>query len=243
MRLFNKKYIINPLHNKNKEDRRNFIIKSLTALFGVAILTRAEELMAIKSRTGFIYVKQNGEIINHYKPSVNPEPYLSEIGMAAFNFAPTGGWMRCNGQILSIAQNTALFSLLGTYYGGNGQTTFALPDLRGRAPMHHGQGPGLSNYAQGTALGSETVSLAVSELPAHTHTLSGNSGAGTTSDPTSNFIAAYAEGINGFSDTANATLNSAAVSNTGGSQGHTNMQPFLVINYCIATQGIFPSQG
>jgi microcystin-dependent protein len=163
------------------------------------------------------------------------------ISIFGFNFAPRG-WAFCQGQILSIAQNTALFSLLGTTYGGNGQTTFALPDLRGRVPNSFGQGTGLQNYDLGEMSGAESVTLNVNQIPAHTHTFAPLS-ANATADagkPNSNVPASVA------SYTAAANANGAmAAGNTGpagGSQPASILQPFLTLNFCIALQGIFPSR-
>lgn len=241
MSFFNKKYLLDPLQDKSKHDRRNFMAKSFAALFGVTILTKAEDLLAMKSKTGLIYVKQNGEVINNFKPSSGDLPYLSEIGLFSFNFAPRY-WAQCNGQLLSISQNTALFSLLGTTFGGNGTTNFALPDLRGRSPIHFGQGPGLSQYVLGQAAGSEAVTLLQNNLPAHSHVLTGNSGVGSTYDPTNNYISQYGEGVKSFSGSVNTTMNQGSITNTGGNQPHNNLQPYLTLNYCIALQGVFPSQ-
>ena len=165
------------------------------------------------------------------------EPFLGEIRILGFNFAPRG-WAMCAGQILSIAQNTALFSLLGTTYGGNGTQTFALPDLRGRVPLSVGQGPGLSNYDQGEVSGTETVTLTTGQMPGHGHLAGASNGAASATRPNGNFPAgggAYAAASDG------STLNAAFVQSAGGSQPHSNLQPLLVLNFCIALQGIFPS--
>jgi microcystin-dependent protein len=162
------------------------------------------------------------------------EPFLAEIRMFSFNFPPKG-WALCNGQLLPINQNQALFALLGTTYGGNGQTNFALPDLRGRVPMHEGNG-----HTLGERSGAETHTVNINELPAHTHTARASSASGNTPVPTNNFLAAA---NNVFRPADNLTpLAAGTVSNVGGSQPHTNMQPFLTIEFCIALQGIFPSQ-
>lgn len=162
------------------------------------------------------------------------EPFLSEIKLFSFNFAPRG-WALCNGQILPINQNQALFALIGTTYGGNGTTTFGLPDLRGRVPMHEGSG-----HALGQRAGAETHSLSANELPTHTHNTQASSSAGNTPVPNNNFLAA-ANNVYRPPDNLTA-LSPGTVSNVGGSQPHVNMQPFLVLNFCIALQGIFPSQ-
>lgn len=169
------------------------------------------------------------------------QPFLAEIRMFGGNFAPRGNAF-CNGQILSIAQNTALFSLLGTAYGGNGQTTFALPDLRGRTPIGAGQGPGLSPVSLGETSGSESVTLIATEMPAHTHAPQGASTGGTTTDPSG---AVWSASIGGrsppplYTGAANlVTMDPAGFA--GGSQPHPNMQPYLAISFIIALEGVFP---
>lgn len=172
------------------------------------------------------------------------DPYLGEIKMFGGNFAPAG-WAFCDGQILSIAQNTALFSLLGTTYGGNGVNTFALPDLRGRVPLHQGQGPGLSPILLGQVGGAETVTLTTSQIPSHSHLLTiNNSNAGMTATATGNYINAKTESGESVASTGpNLTqLNPASVGNTGGSQPHENREPYLGISFIIALQGIYPSR-
>lgn len=178
------------------------------------------------------------------------EPFLGEIRMVGFAFAPVG-WELCAGQTLAISQYTALFALLGTSYGGNGQTTFALPDLRGRVPINQGQSPGLSNYAIGQNGGAEVVTLVTQQLPAHNHTVSVSNQPGVQSDPTNNILAIVNEPTTRpptpyptYSAASAATGNLAptALGNTGNGQGHENVQPFLTVNFIIATQGIFPSR-
>jgi microcystin-dependent protein len=161
------------------------------------------------------------------------EPFLSEIRIMSFVFAPKG-WALCNGQLLPINQNQALFSLLGTVFGGNGQTTFALPDLRARIPIHVGQG-----HTLGEKGGETSHTLSISELPTHTHQLSGSSIAGNTSNPTGNVLA----GANNLYTAASGLVSLAptSVTNVGASQPHENMQPYLTLSFCIALQGIFPS--
>ena len=166
------------------------------------------------------------------------EPFIGEIRIFGFNFAPRG-WALCNGQLLSIAQNTALFSLLGTMYGGNGQTTFGLPDLRGRVPVHFGQGPGLSNYSQGEVAGSETVTLTQNQAPAHSHLVAASNGAADSTRPAGK-VPATGGGYAAAGD--GSTMNPAMVNSSGGSQPHENIQPYLVLNFCIAVAGIFPSR-
>jgi len=165
-------------------------------------------------------------------------PFIAEIVMFGGNFAPRG-WAFCQGQILSIAQNTALFSLLGTTYGGNGQTTFALPDLRGRVPMQQGSGPGLTPRVLGEQGGTETVTLLITQMPAHNHSLMAKTAAAGDTLPTGNV---FSEGSFYVPPPANAVMSPTAIGVSGGSQPHNNMQPFLALNFIIATQGIFPSR-
>jgi microcystin-dependent protein len=169
------------------------------------------------------------------------EPFLSEIRIFSFNFAPKG-WAMCNGQLLPINQNQALFSLLGTTYGGDGQVNFALPNLQTRVPIHMGSG-----HTLGEVGGEQAHTLSISELPTHLHGFNTNSavvGAATNATqgvPTGNFWANSGKSAYGTSP-GNAVMSPQAVTNVGGSQAHLNMQPFLVLNFCIALQGIFPSQ-
>jgi microcystin-dependent protein len=164
-------------------------------------------------------------------------PFLGEIRIFPYNFAPRG-WAFCNGQILSISQNTALFSLLGTTYGGNGQTTFALPDLRGRVPNSSGQGPGLSSYTLGQVGGTETVTLTQSEMPSHNHGVNSTNADATSARPGGNFPAAGG----GYNSASSNTMAPTMIGNAGGSQPHSNVQPYLTLNYCIALTGIYPSR-
>jgi microcystin-dependent protein len=162
------------------------------------------------------------------------EPFLSEIRIMSFGYAPRG-WAQCNGQFLPINQNQALFSLLGTTYGGNGQTTFALPDLRGNAPIHFGSG-----FTLGQKGGEQAHTLTMSEMPLHTHIVNANTGTGQNQPPNALLCKAAANMYG--PPTQLAVMGPATVVNVGGSQAHLNMQPFLVLNFCIALQGIFPSQ-
>jgi microcystin-dependent protein len=166
-------------------------------------------------------------------------PFLGEIVLFAGNFAPRN-WAFCAGQILAISTNTALFSILGTTYGGNGQTTFALPDLRSRVPVGQGQGPGLSSYALGQQGGTESVTLNSQQLPPHNHNVSAFSDTGDTGKPANNFLSSI---DNGYKSSSDGTLMSAAmITGGGGSQPHDNIQPYTTLNYIIAVQGIFPSR-
>lgn len=172
------------------------------------------------------------------------DPFVAEIRIFPFNFAPTG-WAFCNGQILPISQNTALFSLLGTMYGGNGQSTFALPDLQGRSPLHPGQGPGLSLHDIGQMGGEEFVTLLQSEMPAHTHApnCTANAG-GDATTPVGNVWAVSGFGRGGIAlyheAPSNGQMSLQAVTPTGGGLPHNNMPPYLVLNFCIALQGVYP---
>ncbi|HEV7719989.1 MAG TPA: tail fiber protein [Iamia sp.] len=168
------------------------------------------------------------------------EPYVGQISMAGFNFAPRG-WALCNGQIMSIQQNTALFSLLGTQFGGNGVQTFGLPDLRGRVPIHQGQGNGLTNRVMGELSGSETVTLITSEMPQHNHFVNVTSGDASAKSPANNVLAGTASPIYAVAPNGN-FLNQQTLTLTGGSQPHQNMQPYQVISFIIALEGIFPSR-
>ena len=168
------------------------------------------------------------------------DPFVGEIRMFTGNFAPLG-WALCNGQLLPISQNTALFSLLGTMYGGNGQTTFALPNIQGRAVMHFGQGPGLSLYDQGEMGGSETTTLTTNELAAHNHTLQGQSADGPSNNPTNKTLAASSGGLPQYALTApDVDMHPDSLLDTGGGQPHNNLQPYLTLNFIIALQGVFP---
>jgi microcystin-dependent protein len=170
------------------------------------------------------------------------DPFVAEIRIFPFNFPPLG-WAFCDGQILPLSQNTALFSLLGTIYGGNGQSTVALPDLKDRSPLHPGQGPGLSLYDLGQSAGEETVSLLASEMPGHSHNVTAKL-AGTASDP-NGLLWGNPDGRpapNFFATSVGTPQNMSpsAVSVSGGGQPHNNLMPFLTLNFCIALQGVFP---
>jgi microcystin-dependent protein len=167
------------------------------------------------------------------------DPFVAEIRIFPFNFAPKG-WAWCDGQLLPLSQNTALFSLLGTTYGGNGKSNFALPDLQGRAPMHPGQGPGLSLHDLGETGGSETVTLLESEIPSHSHQMSVSSQLGLENLPTGQRFA-MGDGINLYSPAANLTaMANEALAPAGGDQPHNNMMPYLTYYFNIALQGVFP---
>lgn len=167
------------------------------------------------------------------------DPFVAEIRIFPFNFAPKG-WAWCNGQLLPISQNTALFSLLGTTYGGDGKSTFALPDMQGNAPIHAGQGQGLSEYDLGQMGGSETVTLLQTEMPAHSHSLSASTEAGDTNLPAGNFTGT---GSSIYAPAAQLVgMSPQSLSPAGGSLPHNNMMPYLTFYFNIALQGIFPAR-
>ena len=197
-------------------DRRTFLGRVAAAVAGAMVLGRAEPARA------------------------DTLPYLGEIMLIAGGYAPRG-WALCNGQLLPINQNQALFSLLGTTYGGNGQTTFALPDLRDRVPIHFGDGPGLTVRALGERSGESAHTLTVAEIPAHTHLVRASSALATSVTPAGMYAArnpaAYAQYV-----VASPDVVMTATGATGGNQAHENLQPCLGLNFCIALQGVFPSQ-
>ena len=170
------------------------------------------------------------------------DPFVAEIRIFPFNFAPRG-WAFCNGQILPISQNTALFSLLGTTYGGDGKSTFALPNLTGRAPMHPGQGPGLSLHDLGETGGSDTVTLQQTEIPFHTHAIVNVTDAGGQLGGAGNLWGEANTRIYSPNPNPAQTMSPQAFGATGGSLPHNNMQPYLTLNFCIALQGVFPPRG
>jgi microcystin-dependent protein len=199
-------------------ERRGFLLKAAAALAGLAFLGQGRKSEAA---------------------TLSSQPYIGEIMLFAGNFAPVG-WALCNGQLLAISTNTALFSILGTTYGGNGMQTFGLPDLRGRAPVSFGQGAGLSNYTLGQVAGEEYHVLAPGEMPAHSHTAYADSANGTSENPASLLPARNPAGIPTFGATPATTLAATHIAPAGSSQPHNNLPPYLVINYCIALQGVFP---
>jgi microcystin-dependent protein len=171
------------------------------------------------------------------------DPYLGEIRMFAGNFAPRG-WAFCNGSLMPISQNTALFSILGTQFGGDGRTNFALPDLRGRVPMHKGQGPGLSERTIGEESGESAVTVQINEMPGHNHVANSVS-TQTGKDPTATVWANSGGGRTGksvYSANPSVTMNPNAIGVAGGSQPHNNLQPYLAVNFIIALEGVFPSR-
>lgn len=174
------------------------------------------------------------------------DPFVAEIRMFGFNFAPKG-WAQCNGQLLPISQNTALFSLLGTYYGGDGKSTFALPNFEGSVPIGPGQGNGLSEYFLGQQGGNPSITLLQSEIPLHNHAFLGANETGEQKTLANNASLVNAVGGNIYQTNTSANLTqmnpAQAVSIVGGSLPHNNMQPYLTVNFCIAMQGVFPPRG
>jgi microcystin-dependent protein len=170
------------------------------------------------------------------------DPFVAEIRIFPFNFPPKG-WAFCDGQLLPLSQNTALFSLLGTTYGGDGKSNFALPNMQGNAPMHPGQGPGLSLHDLGETGGSETVTLLESEMPAHSHSLLAAPNPSLVATPGPTVSLARSRTVTAYLAPSGQPLNTMAdvtIAPTGGDQPHNNMQPYLTLNFCIALQGVFP---
>jgi microcystin-dependent protein len=167
-------------------------------------------------------------------------PFIGAVSLFAGNFAPRG-WMFCQGQLLAISQYSALFALIGTTYGGDGQVTFGLPDLRGRLPIGQGQGPGLSNYVIGQSLGSETVTLTPNQMPGHSHGVTGNSSPGVSGPAGATW--AVGSGVAAYGGAASLqAMNATSISSAGGNQPHNNVMPSLALNFIIAVEGIFPSR-
>lgn len=170
------------------------------------------------------------------------DPFVAEIRIFPFNFAPKG-WAFCHGQLLPLSQNTALFSLLGTTYGGDGRSNFALPNLQGSVPLQWGQGPGLSLYDLGQSGGSDTVALQQSEMPSHNHAMQCETQVdGNKGQPGSSTTFARSKGGNLYQAANNATMSPNVVAPAGGNQPHNNMMPYLALNFCIALQGIYPQR-
>jgi microcystin-dependent protein len=173
------------------------------------------------------------------------DPFVAEIRIFPFNFAPTG-WAFCDGQLLPLSQNTALFSLLGTTYGGDGKSNFALPDLQGNAPMHPGQGPGLSLHDLGEMAGTETVTLIESEIPSHAHAMNGQGSNSNLNDPANAVLARPFGGGNLYKTPTGAALvplSDQSITVSGNDMPHNNLMPYLTLTFCIALQGVFPPRG
>jgi len=173
------------------------------------------------------------------------EPFIAEIRMFTYNFAPRG-WAFCDGQLLPIAQNTALFSLIGTTYGGDGRSTLGLPDMQDRAPMHPGRGPGLTARRLGEKTGIEIVNLTEAQIPNHAHTMAVTKNSATTTNPAGLYPSGHKDDSKGYmykdNPTLDAVFSSSAIATVGGNQGHLNMQPYLTVSFCIALVGLYPSR-
>ena len=213
----------------NSKSRRGFLLDFTKWMSGTALLATAANIFT------------SGKI-NADTESVNgTDVFLGEIISFGCNFAPRG-YTFCNGQLLPIAQNTALFSLLGTTYGGDGRTTLGIPDLQGRVAIHAGRGPGLPEYRLGAKGGAPEVTLTNNQMPTHSHTLKISNTVGNTDNPSGTFIAANAEGLKHYSDTGPNTANSDSIGDSGGGNAHNNMMPYLCIYQCIALVGTYPSR-
>lgn len=169
------------------------------------------------------------------------DPFVAEIRIFPFNFMPKG-WAWCDGQLIPISQNTALFSLLGTTYGGNGSSTFALPDLQGKVPMHPGQGPGLSLHNLGETGGTDTVTLSLDEIPMHVHLVGVAPEPGEVTSPTNNTISISQEGNVYIAGSPNVSMSPGMLSPVGAGLAHNNLQPYLTTSFCIALQGVYPQR-
>ncbi len=221
----------------NAGERRRFLAKVLGLLAGTTLFGGAAKALA--------QIGKKTTDSSSGKKSVsgfNTGAALGEICLFAGNFAPSG-WAFCDGQLLPITSYSALFNLIGTIYGGDGQITFALPDLRGRVPLHAGSGagPGLSTYSLGQVGGEEKHQLSTNEMPSHNHSAAADNGSGTSATPVGNLPAINNEGIQHYGSTSNSTMSTAAIENTGGGASHNNLQPYLGINYIIALTGVFPT--
>ena len=221
--------------NDGSLGRRSFLTKAIGFLAGSTLIGGAAKVFAKASGQQLSSTSGAPKQVDFLNPAIG------QIIMFAGNYAPTG-WALCDGSLLSIQQYTALFSILGTTYGGNGTSNFGLPDLRGRVPIGFGQGAGLTSRALGEMGGEEAHTLAVGEIPSHSHPVNVDASAGTSATPVNNLPAVNSEGIQHYGSVASGAMDAGAIGNTGGSQAHNNMQPYLAINYVIALTGIFPAR-
>lgn len=235
MNLFNKKNI-SFQNNEKHTPRRNFLFKTLAALAGFSLIAKASKLFSKDSETGFMYIKPNGERIYNYKPQ-GSDPYLGEICIYGFSYAPRG-WNYCDGSLINISENQELFNLIGTTYGGDGVTNFALPNFIGNMPLGAGSGPGLTPRSVGQTGGSTQVTLLLNQIPSHNHVLNCSINQGDNPSPQGNFIAV--SGDTSFSTTSDNTLSPSALSFAGNNYPVDLTQPNLSLNFCIATSGIYP---
>lgn len=196
----------------------------------------------MKKRILLLFIILTSSLFTSKTQAQATEPFLGQIAFVAFNFAPRG-WAECNGQILPIAQNQALFSLIGTTYGGDGMTTFALPDMRGRVLISEGTGPGLSPYIQGQTGGVESVTLTSNQMPMHSHSVQAVSTEGNQNTPTGNLLADTKTLDKEYSDAiSDTTMSTRMIGVSGGNQPHQNVQPYITLKCIIAIQGVFPSR-
>lgn len=234
MNPFRKKIILDPLYKK-ETSRRSFIHKTLAGLFGAVILTSANEVYALESKTDKFFVKQNGEVIPDYWPQ-SSVPFVGEINVFPYNFAPSG-WAFCDGQLLPIAQYNALYSVLGTTFGGNGRNTFGLPDFRGRVPT------GIDDnfpYPLGTAEGEESITLTQSQMPAHNHQVKAFGSGGDLNSPAGAFVSTDKSAEPFYIDKSNTYLYPSAVASAGAGNPVAIRQPYLGLSFCISLQGVLP---
>lgn len=250
MNFFKKKNRKDITEKKENSDRRSFITKSSAVLLGAGLFANTKNVFSAESETGYIYVKQNGDVIRNYKPMDDVSRFIGSLMIVGFNYAPAG-WLICNGQLLQIAQYGGLFNLLGTTYGGDGITTFALPNLQSRIVIGQGQGAGLSSYTMGQQDGREEHQLLQNQMPAHNHPINATSVIGALSSPSSNYIARNADGIStfllnevkdstSFDGNGSSTLHPDTLGYTGENQAHSNLQPYTCMNFIIATEGVLP---
>lgn len=227
-----------PENDRNQDadrpvERRRFLGKLLGVLAGTAFFGGAAKAFA---QTGKSTAAGRND-----KPLGIANPTIGEIAMFAGNFAPVN-WHFCDGSLLAISQYQALYSVLGTMYGGDGSSTFALPDLRGRVPISMGQAPGLSYYPIGERGGAESIALTTSEMPSHSHSLEASSSSGTSATPVGNYPAVNQEGIQQYGSSGGGTMSTGAIADSGGGASHENRQPFLTINFIIALNGLYPTR-
>jgi len=214
--------------------RRIFLRRGAAVLLGLPVIGRIFESKASAAGTSLLQRLAAA-------PHASGQPFLGEIAIVGFNFAPRG-WATCDGQLLSIASSSALFSLLGTMYGGDGRTTFGLPGLSGRAALHFGNGPGLIPRSIGQRSGSPTTVLNVNNIPSHTHEVNVESATGTVDTPTGNTFATNSAGIVSFASAASVLMHQDMIKTAGSGQAINNMQPYLGLQYVIALQGVWPSR-
>ncbi len=220
-----------------RNDRRTFLKRLTSGIVGGSLLAGASRIPGQEKKAPSKSPGQGTRPLS----ITDSTPLIGQVCLFGFNFAPSG-WAQCNGQLLPISQYTALFSVLGTMYGGDGITTFALPNLQALIPIGAGSGPGLTTRTTGSTGGSEYVALTNANIPSHTHAMAAASGNGTANGPQGNFFATNAEGIGQFNASSDTSLSASTLSAAGGELPHYNMPPYLVLNYCIALNGVFPTR-